>query len=643
MTKVNITIGRFQPFTIGHLNMIKEGERPCIVYRINSSKSEEDNSKIKVKGKVVKKDSIERVVKYLNGEDVELNEIEKDVLKRPFTNDLIEKELDIVKKNNNKYFVEVVYVKNAYEALCDFNARVSRGEYECEYLMCGDDRKDNYEKMIESTTAWKSVDGEELENVLKGKLKVNVGKGRTKGVSGTAVRECIRKGDKNGFASIMPQGTSSMFDAFVNAFATFKALLEKQVKENKYISLKNFICEWLRESENVILEGGAGGHMAHPFEYDEFTCKDLCELVESLFGGKIEGIKEKLDGMNIHATMNNDGKVVFIRNKSDLNSEQGGMDIQGMIDKWSEKPSVMNNFVKAGQIIEQVFKKLGSKYFNPTPETRKVVNCECITMGKTNVMPYAQDRVAFHGYKLYERGESGKWIEKDNVEGGVEDLYNASQELDATKPRPNIIVKNLEDAQKFAKSFIIKVKKLFKEEGLGESSTIDDWKRKRFNNLKPDWLTFEVDKVYNRWFNDDKSFKATELKKLYGDHYDDVKSDKFARPYIRKVMEPMDELFLELGNVFINICDGFTNQAKHSDVIKELKKDMQEVVDEIEKNGSEENRQLLQVQLERLRRLGEDSINSAEGIVFTYKGKLMKLTGSFAAVNQILGTLKFSR
>ena len=56
--KVNITIGRFQPFTQGHLNMIIEGEAPCIVYRINSSKADEDTSKIKVKGKVVKKDEI---------------------------------------------------------------------------------------------------------------------------------------------------------------------------------------------------------------------------------------------------------------------------------------------------------------------------------------------------------------------------------------------------------------------------------------------------------------------------------------------------------------------------------------------------------------------------------------------------------
>lgn len=40
-----MTIGRFQPFTQGHLNMVNEGDAPCIIYRMNSS----DNSRYKEK------------------------------------------------------------------------------------------------------------------------------------------------------------------------------------------------------------------------------------------------------------------------------------------------------------------------------------------------------------------------------------------------------------------------------------------------------------------------------------------------------------------------------------------------------------------------------------------------------------------
>jgi hypothetical protein len=175
------------------------------------------------------------------------------------------------------------------------------------------------------------------------------------------------------------------------------------------------------------------------------------------------------------------------------------------------------------------------------------------------------------------------------------------------------------------------------------TASIEEWKRKRFEKIKPEWLTAAVGEVFNRWFNDDKSFKASELKKLYPDHYNEVKSDKFPKPYISKVMEPMDDLFLAMGNAFIKLCDGFTNQDSHDQVINMLKNDVEDVVKQIEKEGSDEVKTKLEFQLNRLKRLGEDSINSAEGVVFVYKGKLMKLTGCFAPLNQILGTIKFSK
>ena len=641
--KVNITIGRFQPFTQGHLNMIIEGDAPCIVYRINSSKADEDTSKIKVKGKVVKKDEIKHAIEYIdNNGDGNLSETEKEILKRPFTNALIEKELEIVKQSNKKYFVDVIYVKNAYEAIADFAYKVSQGLYEPQYLMCGDDRIDTYTKMIESDKPWKTVDGQECENVLKGKMTVNIGKGRTEGVSGTAVRQSIIKGDKSAFAKIMPNGADRMFDDFVAAFKTFRQTLSDTINEYiNFTTLRDFIIESVINTtyKPMIVEGGAGGHMSHPFEYDELTGDDLIELVEDLFGGKITDMKEKLDGTNIHATMNNNGQVVFIRNKSNLNSELGGMSIQDMADKWADKPSVQNTFLTAGRIITEIFNKLGKKYFNPDDETRKVINCECIIAGKTNVMPYASDRVAFHGYKIYKKNGNA-WEETENVEGHVEDIYKAAEGIDAAKPRMNLVIKSVEEANKFAKIFKGKLEKLFKDEKLGTNVSLETWKRVRFEKIMPEWLNAGgkdvITAVYNRWFNDDKSFKVAELKKIYTDNYKDVVSDKFTKPYVKQVMEPIDDLFLEIGNQFIKLCNGFTNSESHNTVIDTLKKDLEEVCDKVEKDGSEEVKQQLEFQMNRLRKLGDNALNSAEGVVFVYKGRLMKCTGSFAAANMII-------
>jgi len=50
----------------------------------------------------------------------------------------------------------------------------------------------------------------------------------------------------------------------------------------------------------------------------------------------------------------------------------------------------------------------------------------------------------------------------------------------------------------------------------------------------------------------------------------------------------------------------------------------------------------LKIQLEKFEAIGGSSaIVPSEGLVFKYKGNLYKFTGSFAPINQILGSLRF--
>ena len=97
-----------------------------------------------------------------------------------------------------------------------------------------------------------------------------------------------------------------------------------------------------------------------------------------------------------------------------------------------------------------------------------------------------------------------------------------------------------------------------------------------------------VREIFNRWFNNDKSFKATELKKVYPDHYDEVKDDKFGKPFVNKVMEPLDNLFLAIGNELIDLLDGFTNKDSHNKVITTLRNDMEETIELVKQSGSTE-------------------------------------------------------
>ena len=114
----------------------------------------------------------------------------------------------------------------------------------------------------------------------------------------------------------------------------------------------------MKDLYTYLIEGGASGHMAHPYDYTEFTLRDLKGLIRNLFSGKIEDITEKIDGTNIQATMNQQGQVVFIRNKTDLNSELGGMTIDDMAKKWEAKPSVAKTFLTQVILLQKYLNRL---------------------------------------------------------------------------------------------------------------------------------------------------------------------------------------------------------------------------------------------------------------------------------------------
>ena len=386
-----------------------------------------------------------------------------------------------------------------------------------------------------------------------------------------------------------------------------------------------------------LFEGGQAGHMAHPFDYTDFSANDLIDLVDSLFKGKIENLKEKLDGFNIMATMNDKGEVVFIRNSGNLNSEKGGMSIDDMVEKWGEREHQKKVFVQSGEIITKIFNKLGKDFFNPDSIHRKVINCECIIAGKTNVMPYATDRVAFHGYKVYELVD-GKYKEVEDVEGHVDDIYKAAEGIDAAKPRPNLVIKSAEEGIKFAEKFTKAISKLWEDEGLKPDVSIEEWKKIRYKKFAPDWCKDDND-IFNRMCNDDKSVKALELKKRYPEHKDEIAAlDKELRKeVVGKIMEPMDNLFLAIGNELIDLLDGFVNSGAKDSIIKSLKADLEATVEEVEKSDSVKAKATLEKSLNRLKALG-DKYNAAEGIVIMYKGRRLKMTGSFACINQAINS-----
>lgn len=391
----------------------------------------------------------------------------------------------------------------------------------------------------------------------------------------------------------------------------------------------------------LVVEGGLAGHMSTPIDFPEFTGDDLKEMVDSLFSGKIEHMKEKLDGTNLNAYRNPEGDTVFIRNGSDLNSEKGGMSIEDIAVRYAGKPGVADNFIRAAKTISEVFGKIPVGWFNPEPGKKIVVNCECITAGKTNVVIYSSDRVAFHGTSEYTLTDKG-WQLTGATEGIPNEIAKAAEGVKNTDSRPDLIIKSVEQGKRLAEMFDRQIDKLFSDEGLNTTATIDEWKHKRFLDITPEWL--DPEDVYMRWFYGDKSVGLNILKKKYSEHLSELKQldQKGYKEIVKSVIRPLDTLILKIGNTLIECLDGLSNSQNSSEVSQRMKDDLNKLVADIKKDATSDELEKLETQIERLNEL-DNVINAAEGVVFTYKGHLMKLTGSFAALNQIMGLRKFSR
>lgn len=420
------------------------------------------------------------------------------------------------------------------------------------------------------------------------------------------------------------------------------AALEQRLSTNKRTELENRVKKLESLIRRKMYEGGASGHMAHIYDFTELTLRDVKGIIRNLLSGKIEDVTEKLDGMNIQCTMNNDGNVVFIRNKGDLNSSTGGMSKDDMAAKWAGKERIANVYLTAAETITKVFEKIGKKFFNPDKNTRVVANCECITAGKTNVLLYSSAQVDFHNLWIYTRDdEDSQWQKSEVTDKGLDVLDKACEGIDGAQLTPKVIIRVTEKSEQLLVSYIKKIDAIFKDAGCSERNTIDDYKRARFNDLcdkKYKWITANKngqDALFNRWFNDDKSVKLTELKKMYKDNLDDL-SNVNSKQIVFECMRPLDTFFSTFGNSVISLCDNMVNAGIESKVIDELSNDLESVVSEVRAKGSSELNDKLTMQLNRLAELG-NQINATEGIVFKYGGKLMKATGSFACVNQIVG------
>jgi hypothetical protein len=422
---------------------------------------------------------------------------------------------------------------------------------------------------------------------------------------------------------------------------------------NKLYTFQQFLNEKVQVSnlDNFVFEGGAAGHMMHPFDDHSLTFGDFKQIVRSALQGGLdfeETPTEKTDGQNLFATVK-DGEAMFARNKGQMINP---LDLSSTINMFTGHASklVEETFILAAKDLAEALP--GLKDVSMFANGLNFVNMEIIYSKNPNVIYYDRDVIQFHG--IVETDGAGNQTGKQNVAG---ELVKALKELKSDVQKtftiiPPQILKLAKDIEfdsrvNYYEKAINKLRDTYNLSDGDEVKMYHEmWWRNQIEENFADLDPAIKEGLLLRWaYLDKKTLGMVALKKAVdAEQAKRVKEfDALRQKKYKENILPFENLFLELGADVLKNASNFV--AANPDAEKaRLHKQIRTSANSVKKNGDLTQIEKVEKELKRLEGIGGiESIIPTEGVVFKFKGKTFKLTGTFAAINQLMGIIKYGR
>jgi hypothetical protein len=411
-------------------------------------------------------------------------------------------------------------------------------------------------------------------------------------------------------------------------------------------------------SEGLLLEGGAAGHLAHPYEDSDLTFSDMKEMINrGLIGGldKEGPVSEKLDGQNIAFTVK-DGQIRFGRNKGHVkNSGQNSLDVKGIAQQFAGRGGIEKAFKNSSEDLQAAVKKLSPEQVKKMfGNGSKFMSLEIILPETQNVIPYGKNVLVMHGTIEYNKDgeqisrstEDAKTFAKEVQKAGADKQKTFKIEGPKEIEFDNSNTKEYTQKAKEYSNQLTKVQKKYK---LTDNNKLGDYRREWWHDEiykqeKENGLKFTTQQalgLIKRFADGDKSFGVKDFKNLkQQEWFKNFETNQLAKSQ-KEMINPIEMVFLNSGAQVLKRVNNFlSNDTKSKNA---LKKDTLESIKGIKNSKDPDKIAKLQKELQRLNAIGMDNVVPSEGVVFQYKGHPYKFTGAFAPINQINGTFKFDK
>lgn len=415
--------------------------------------------------------------------------------------------------------------------------------------------------------------------------------------------------------------------------------------------------------KKMINEGGLAGHMMHPYEALDMTPKQIKDRIKKY--STSQKIIEKVDGQNLFFTVEEDGTLMFARNKEDMTHND-------LVEKFTNHPAEVpfvsgGNAIKRG--VDQWLSSAGAfgqqeilEIFHPDGEARSFINFEIMHKDHPNQLEYGENFIVFHSIVDFIDGREAVYSSNNSqrlnkliglMKPGVESLdYTlASNRTVDLNSLTNVQISDyISRINKITQMLDITdneylgdgVEKQIKKELDAEGVTISDDAIK----ILYDFALYGEDRLGNKIKSKDFTnlMSSDDVKKLRSIGLTNANQ---AAAKVRGILSPFKDVFVDLG---IDLLDGVASSYMSMDIdlanIDKLRDKLQTAIDDLRMYMFDMPEEEWDITVKRLKPHYDKVANtgvfdvvstSVEGGVYDHEGDLLKVTGGFAPLNQILG------
>lgn len=443
----------------------------------------------------------------------------------------------------------------------------------------------------------------------------------------------------------------------------------------------------------MLLEGGQFGHMPNIWEDYDLHFFEIRKMISDLFEGKIEAVKEKVDGQALAVSIDDDGEIIFARNKGHVKDwGANALKWKDVAKQFADRGDLTDAFTFAAKDLCRALTRLPrdikrmrfgqydarlpklSGRGKETVRVKRWLNFEIVWPETTNVIPYNHRLIILHNYDAIDVYGNKRDRDFNNfaqqIKNDIEKIDQLVQKKFTISTVPLQTIPKPQDYSDWNNRFNSSIDNILSYSNLTDQNTLGDYYAtiltdkiyKAANNMHYNITRDISDMLVKRWLYNEKSVNIRQLLASVPEDVNGMEAtgqfkewirntDKPAikKPMIDSIIKPVKSIIINVGVQVMKNMSSFLAldpTGASNNMIDQIR----HIADQVQASNDPGLINKIDKYLKSIKSQGGfDQIAPTEGVTFTYKPKnrkyhvTYKLTGTFTDINQIIGFFKYSR